>query len=136
MDLSSIRNALNEFSTATPVYPQMSEAAGAEAFLLGADAPALPAQLAAMIDLNAPPPQDVLLVDDFTQSDGLEIDYPCGQPEPVISLCYNPVSAATEVRLDGVCVAAVQMRQGHGPLRASAIRLIPDLGLAAQMGAA
>jgi hypothetical protein len=126
MDLSSIRNAQNEFSNATPV--------DASSFLLGAHLSPLPAQSSHLMDLLAPSDWDIALVEDFTQSDALEIDYPCGQAEPALSLFYNAQKSATEVRLDGVPVALVQMRTGHGPLRASAIRLVPDIGLAAQFG--
>jgi hypothetical protein len=128
MDLSSIRNALNEFSNATPV--------DASGFLLGTHVSPLPAQPAPTMDLLAPNDWDIALVEDFTQSDALEIDYPCGQPEPEMSLFYCAQKAATEIRLDGVTVALVQMRAGHGPLRASAIRLVPDIGLAAQFDTA
>lgn len=128
MDLSSIRNALNEFSSATPV--------DASSFLLGAHTAPLTAQSPLLMDLFAPDDWDVAIVDDFTQSDALEIDYPCGQPEPAMSLFYCAQKAATEVRLDGVTVALVQMRAGQGPLRADAIRLVPDVSLAAQFGTA
>lgn len=135
MDLSSIRSALNGFDGATPVLPAdlHGPAAG---FLLGEAAPHHPVQDPIMLDLNTPKAWSPSIVDDFTQSDALEIDYPCGQPEPELSLFFNAVEFATEVRLDGVCVAMVRMRMGMGPLRASAIKLIPDLGLAAEVGAA
>jgi len=126
MDLSSIRSALNGFSNATPVHP-----APASAFLLGEEARTLPAQAPLMLDLNQPSAINVEIIDDFTQDDGLEIDYACGSPEPVLALYYNTDMAATEILLDGIIVAMVRMREGHGPLRAAAIRLIPDLSLAA-----
>ena len=87
------------------------------------------------MDLDARETWQAELLTDFTQSDALEIDYPCGQPEPVVTLNYNVTMAATEISLDGVIVALVQMRQGEGPLNARAIKLFPDLGLAAQIGA-
>ncbi len=128
MDLSSIRSALNGFSGATPVHP-------ADTFLLGEAARVLPAQAPVMMDLAAPSGIIAEIIDDFTQDDGLEIDYACGAPEPALTLFYSADHAATEVRLDGICVAMVRMREGHGPLRASAIRLIPDLSLAAEIAA-
>ncbi len=140
MDLSSIRQALNEFSGATPVYPSdLRSSTGVGAFLLGEHARILPAQAPSPIDralnLDEAGQWQPDLLEDFTQSDALEIDYPCGQTPPDVTLFYNVAASATEVRLDGVTVAFVQMRAGHGPLRASAIRLIPDLGLAADIAA-
>jgi hypothetical protein len=139
MDLSSIRTALNGFADATPVPAPDTRAAAASPFLLGAEARVLPRQFPAeidqLLDLNAPEDWQPEVLVDFTQSDSLEIDYVCGEPEPVLTLNYNVTMAATEICLDGVIVAFVQMRQGEGPLRASAIKLIPDLGLAAQIGA-
>lgn len=139
MDLSSIRTALNGFSEATPVTPAALHRSAATPFLLGAEARVMPAQMPAaldhILDLNAPEAWVPEILVDFLHSDVLEIDYPCGQPEPALSLNYNVTLSATEVLLDGVIVAMVQMRAGEGPLRASAIKLIPDLGLAAAYGA-
>ena len=139
MDLSSIRTALNGFANATPVPAQDLRNSAASPFLLGAEARVLPDQFPApvdqLLDLNARETWQAELLTDFTQSDALEIDYPCGQPEPVVTLNYNVTMAATEISLDGVIVALVQMHQGEGPLNARAIKLIPDLGLAAQIGA-
>lgn len=139
MDLSSIRTALNGFSDATPVSPPHQRDLAAAPFLLGAEARLLPAQsptaLDHLLDLNAPEAWHPEMMADFTQDDIVEIDYPCGQDEPELALNYNVALAATEIWLDGVVVALVQMRQGEGPLKASAIRLIPDLGLAAEWGA-
>ncbi len=139
MDLSSIRTALNGFADATPVSPAMLQNSAASPFMLGEQARVLPPQpplaLDRLFDLNAPNAWVPDVMTDFTQSDALEIDYPCGQAEPVLTLNYNVTMAATEVRLDGVTVAMVQMREGEGPLNARAIKLIPDLGLAAEIGA-
>ncbi len=139
MDLSSIRTALNGFADATPVRAPDMRASAASPFLLGAEARVYPDQFPAAIDhildLNAPEAWQPEVMTDFTQSDALEIDYPCGQPEPVVTLNYNVTMAATEICLDGVIVALVQMRQGEGPLNARAIKLIPDLALAAEIGA-
>lgn len=138
MDLSSIRTALNGFADATPVPAPDLLSSAASPFLLGAQARVLPDQFLAPIDkfldLNAPEAWQPEVLADFTQSDALEIDYPAGQSEPVIALNYNVTMAATEISLDGVIVALVQMRKGEGPLRARAIKLIPDLGLAAEIG--
>ena len=139
MDLSSIRTALNGFADATPVSAPDMRASAASPFLLGAEARVFPDQFPAaidhLLDLNAPEAWQPEVMTDFTQSDALEIDYPCGQPEPVVTLNYNVTMAATEICLDGVIVAFVQMRQGEGPLNARAIKLIPDLALAAEIGA-
>jgi hypothetical protein len=139
MDLSSIRTALNGFADATPVIAPDLRKPPESPFLLGAEARVLPEQFSApidqLLDLNTPEAWQPEVLADFTQNDALEIDYPAGQPEPVIALNYNVTMAATEISLDGVIVALVQMRQGEGPLRASAIKLIPDLGLAAEIGA-
>ncbi|MDZ7904848.1 MAG: hypothetical protein U5N55_03090 [Cypionkella sp.] len=135
MDLSSIRSALNGFDSATPVFPADLHGPSA-GFLLGDAAPSFANTAPIALDLNAPNDWAPPLMDDFTQSDVLEIDYACGEPEPELSLFFNTMEFATEVRLDGVCVAMVRMRMGMGPLRASAIRLIPDLALAADVGAA
>lgn len=139
MDLSSIRTALNGFANATLVPAQDLRNSAASPFLLGAEARVMPDQFPApvdqLLDLNARETWQAELLTDFTQSDALEIDYPCGQPEPVVTLNYNVTMAATEISLDGVIVALVQMRQGEGPLNARAIKLFPDLGLAAQIGA-
>lgn len=139
MDLSSIRTALNGFSSATPVMPgQKGQDFDAGVFLLGESARIWPAQPPVVMDLARPKPSDVTMFDDMTQEDGLEIDYACDGasdgPAPAMTLFYNADIHATEVRLDGVAVAMVRMRQGHGPLRASAIKLVPDMTLAAQMG--
>ena len=121
MDLSPTR-----FDTAISALPGSPSPSPAEAFALGraCDGP--------LMDLDNPNQWDVLEVDDFTQSDGLEIDYPQGLEEPKLSLFYNALKLATEVRLDGVTVALVRMRAGHGPLRASAIRLIADAHMGGQ----
>jgi hypothetical protein len=136
MDLSSIRFALSGFSEAARVpSAEINGTAATSAFLLGENMPQLAEQLPAEMDLNAPSEWQAAIMDDLTQSDALEIDFPCGEDEPALTLSYNAQVAATEVRLDGVTVAMVRMREGHGPLRASAIRLIPDLSLAAQIAA-
>lgn len=119
MDLSPAR-----YDTAVSALPGAPSLSPAEAFALGIS-PQSP-----VLDLDAPDQWDALEVDDFTQSDGLHIDYPHGSPMPDLSLFYNELKRATEVRLDGVTVALVRMRAGHGPLRASAIRLIADPYLA------
>ena len=139
MDLSSIREALNGFDNATPVTPATLHGSAASPFILGAEArvlpPSAPSALDTYLDLNAADRWTPETMIDFTQDDCLEIDFPCGQPEPELRLNYNVGLAATEVLLDGVIVAMVQMRAGEGPLRASAIRLIPDLALAAKCDA-
>ncbi len=139
MDLSSIRTALNGFADATPVPAPELRATAESPFLLGAEARVFPNQFPAeidqLLDLNAPEAWQPEVLRDFTQSDALEIDYVCGEPEPVLTLNYNVTMAATEICLDGVIVALVQMRQGEGPLNARAIKLIPNLGLTAGLGA-
>lgn len=135
MDLSSIRSALNGFDSATPVSPAHQDSAFAP-FMLGEDCPQMQSFAPLALDLNTAAAWEPPLMEDFTQSDVLEIDYPCGEPEPELSLFFNAKDFATEVRLDGVTVALVRMRMGQGPLRASAIRLIPDLALAAEAGTA
>lgn len=125
MDLSSIRSALNGFSGASLVLPASKahdEHAGA--FLLGAEN-----RLGAVMDLNCPAQLQPEIIEDFTQDDVLAIDYTPGEPVPVMSLFYNANFAATEVRLDGITVALVRMREGHGPLRAAAITLAADPSL-------
>lgn len=119
MDLSPAR-----YDTAVSALPGSPSLSPAEAFALGISTPN------PVMDLDAPDQWDPLEVDDFTQSDGLQIDYPHGGPVPDLSFYYNEIKLATEVRLDGVTVALVRMRAGHGPLRASAIELVPDVHLA------
>lgn len=136
MDLSLLRSALNGFSDATPVKPaDLHGRDDHSAFLPGENARLLPEQIPPLMDLNTPSAWDIAVMDDFTRTDALEIDYPCGQDAPAVSLLFIADANATEVRLDGVKVALVRMRYGHGPLRASAIKLIPDLSLAGEFGA-
>jgi len=130
MDLSSIRSALNGFSGATQVFPaSTTQSDRPGAFLLGAenrvnlDAPF------AVMDLNQPAQLQPEIIDDFTQDDILAIDYAPGEAVPNMTLFYNADFAATEVRLEGITVALVRMREGHGPLRAAAITLAADPSL-------
>lgn len=124
MDLSSIRTALNGFTSATPVLPTSHpQKAQTGAFLLGAES-RVPS--GTVIDLSSPAQVHPELIDDFTLEDALEIEFAAGEVAPVISLFYNANYAATEVRLDGITVALVRMRAGHGPLPSTAIILTAD----------
>jgi hypothetical protein len=132
MDLSSIRTALNGFSGATPVMPaSTADTDGSGAFLLGAQDRVNFSNNGTLLDLNNPAQLYPEVVDDFAQDDLLAIDFAAGEAAPALSLYYNANFAATEVRLDGITVAVVRMREGHGPLRAAAITLAPDASLCA-----
>jgi hypothetical protein len=106
---------------------QSAEAVGLDQPLLGASLRATPPQNKARAGAKAPRfDPDITIYDDFTQEEGLEMAYDAGHPAPKLTLFYNIDMAGTEVRLDELTVALVRMRPGQGPLRASAITLLPE----------
>jgi hypothetical protein len=140
MDMSFLRSALPLRLGARPAASH-PDSADADAFALGARGAEAVAQGAphaglapGASPLNKPRPgtkparfdPDISIYDDFTQDEGLEMAYDAGHPPPKLTLFYNIDLAGTEVRLDGLTVALVRMRRDQGPLRATAITLIPD----------